>query len=398
MANKEKLTLPPPPVHQGVKEKQEEDKATGITPYTLPPSPFLLPPVSLPPYLASIYNTTTPLSPLNLGVIHMRLICQNDIVGFRHSIVFGSVRIQLQAQAPRLVRNSFRGHGPPLVPASKSFATYPMFTLRETMRDGCDGGGGGLPTTQHSTTLFHRCDHQARWPDGPSSSSCTEGGLRWPLAVLALTQFNFAHADTEIMSREEKKLTGITKAKKFNLDISRTSYCRRSLLASSPPDSESVRLQNVVHVSWGTYTRYSLDHNDKTWNSELGNMGRNTALGPTNCFFFGYTVYPHWRCFLATTGGRPPALTRKPSRRRNDEKKPRFRSPDKSKEWKKERGKDHLERALTITRRAHAPTPRVKIPNPSILVTIITEIQIGFFQPVTGHSLWIESVLGRRGK
>jgi hypothetical protein len=71
MANKEKPTLPPlppPPVHQGVKEKQEEDKATGITPYTLPPPPFLLPPVSLPPYLASIYNTTTPLSPLNLGL------------------------------------------------------------------------------------------------------------------------------------------------------------------------------------------------------------------------------------------------------------------------------------------------------------------------------------------
>jgi hypothetical protein len=258
----------------------------------------------------------------------MRLICQNDIVGFRHSIVFGSVRIQLQAQAPRLMRNSFRGHGRPLVPASRSFATCPMFTLRETMREcvslaiddercnsGCDGVGGGLPTTQHSTTLFHRCDHQARWPDGPSSSSCTEGGLRWPLAVLALTQFNFAHADTESTylspfrvpgglhapcpraitavidkscRERKKKLTGITKAKKFNLDISRTSYCRRSLLASSPPDSESVRLQNVVHVSWGTYTRVRLN-----------------VVSPSFLFFFLFKFTKNSPLLRAVIGNKP---------------------------------------------------------------------------------------------
>lgn len=54
-----------------------------------------------------------------------------------------------------------------------------------------------------------------------------------------------------------------------------------------------------------------------------------------------------------------------------------------------------------VTRRAHAPTPRVKIPNPSILVTIITEIQIGFFQPVTGipcgsRVFWVEE--GSKGR
>jgi hypothetical protein len=95
----------------------------------------------------------------------MRLICQNDIVASVTSIAFA-----------RSVRISFRGP-PPLVPASKYRHMFPCVRLCDChwVNDDDDDDddsvvvvmvvvvvmaqGIQLPTTQHSTTLFHRCDH-----------------------------------------------------------------------------------------------------------------------------------------------------------------------------------------------------------------------------------------------
>lgn len=137
------------------------------------------------------------------------------------------------------------------------------------------------------------------------------------------------------------------------------------------------------------------------------------------CFFFGYTVYPPGAalslCFFRRTLGRQPEAARalRPVDAETTRSQVRSRIIERMEEEKR---KDHLERApicsrmyerwvsrsagtngylLTLPHRA-APTPRSDT-NPPHPVTIITEIQIGFFFSNLSF-LVVESVLGYRAR